>query len=746
MSESVKTRRSSLGRKTGSGYGKSFAKKRSESTATAKKSPVVLGPSKTDFNGLNPFSLDERPNRILTESQMDSLSLYYQTVTTNPDRKELASLLETIGPQGINGVSVTERIIATYFKQLRDEEHRVYSQPITIQEEKKLVVVKVVQGNTYDKRFTEEQIAYLTTYFQTISMSPESEEFEKILNEIGREGEGGANISRNMVALWFKKARDQPALVMDSPDSSPSKKGGGGKSDKDKVHWFRIKSKLRRRGSGNQRTPPIEPALCAPSRSNESMILLGGSLEECPQVSPIMGLEAALKESASSDSQLTSLYRTNSTSGRYTPSSPRNFSATPTSPLTLSGIQTQSPRTPSTPSSPQTFFSSPGLEQPVGSPLSESDSLPLSPLSRKLQKKSGLFDKKSGVSQSPLSDEVLKIPLDVPVRLKAHNHHLTRFLLHKIKNAESEEQKTDVLLKLDGSPEDLFLTCLKEEVQVKPLPSVMRERTEAVRILQRMFLQSSADVDLSQTISPLLKLAPTLGGENSKALLSSRSEKLTLKLKKSLKNEFISILDASLVPAWICRLCFLCAELVEQLDEEGSSWRDGGSSVSCKSHDGSQEEISDDGVEIDDGEKEMSTKQIKIKEEEGEDQLEEPPKRAIPVSHWAVGALYLLRFMIPKLIGKGPGGVFLGKVIMRLCSKSFFPGSCHMNEVMTDTSTYFDQFCADIQKRGRSEMMVPSQFSCPVNIYVSEHGLKDFVQFLWEEKVSMEEEEEGFNE
>ena len=89
MSESVKTRRSSLGRKTGSGYGKSFAKKRSESTATAKKSPVVLGPSKTDFNGLNPFSLDERPNRILTESQMDSLSLYYQTVTTNPDRKEV---------------------------------------------------------------------------------------------------------------------------------------------------------------------------------------------------------------------------------------------------------------------------------------------------------------------------------------------------------------------------------------------------------------------------------------------------------------------------------------------------------------------------------------------------------------------------------------------------------------------------------------------------------------------------------
>ena len=59
---------------------------------------------------------------------------------------------------------------------MRDEEHRVYSQPITIQEEKKLVVVKVVQGNTYDKRFTEEQIAYLTTYFQTISMSPESEE------------------------------------------------------------------------------------------------------------------------------------------------------------------------------------------------------------------------------------------------------------------------------------------------------------------------------------------------------------------------------------------------------------------------------------------------------------------------------------------------------------------------------------------------------------------------------------------
>eukprot|EP00009_Paramoeba_aestuarina_P009892 CAMPEP_0201540846 /NCGR_PEP_ID=MMETSP0161_2-20130828/71162_1 /ASSEMBLY_ACC=CAM_ASM_000251 /TAXON_ID=180227 /ORGANISM="Neoparamoeba aestuarina, Strain SoJaBio B1-5/56/2" /LENGTH=144 /DNA_ID=CAMNT_0047948343 /DNA_START=244 /DNA_END=678 /DNA_ORIENTATION=- len=63
------------------------------------------------------------------------------------------------------------------------------------------------------RRFTSDQAKILENYFQSGISTPTEEEANDILNQVGRHGEYGLLISKNMIFVWFKQRSGLPKEV-----------------------------------------------------------------------------------------------------------------------------------------------------------------------------------------------------------------------------------------------------------------------------------------------------------------------------------------------------------------------------------------------------------------------------------------------------------------------------------------------------------------------------------------------------
>jgi len=60
------------------------------------------------------------------------------------------------------------------------------------------------------RRFTNEQLMILETYYQAGLTRPTDSEVTEILQKIGKDGESGLSISKNIIVMWFCQRRQQP--------------------------------------------------------------------------------------------------------------------------------------------------------------------------------------------------------------------------------------------------------------------------------------------------------------------------------------------------------------------------------------------------------------------------------------------------------------------------------------------------------------------------------------------------------
>ena len=79
------------------------------------------------------------------------------------------------------------------------------------------VVVKQLEekGGQYNWRFTEAQVEVMVGHFISVSMTPSQEQLQELHDKVGHEGSDGANISKNMIALWFKSAKNDLGISID---------------------------------------------------------------------------------------------------------------------------------------------------------------------------------------------------------------------------------------------------------------------------------------------------------------------------------------------------------------------------------------------------------------------------------------------------------------------------------------------------------------------------------------------------
>jgi hypothetical protein len=228
-----------------------------------------------------------------------------------------------------------------------------------------------------------------------------------------------------------------------------------------------------------------------------------------------------------------------------------------------------------------------------------------------------------------------------------------------IERQSDMEKIRNIILKQHGNNDSLFLFYLSREItQIKNLASVMRERSESVRVLQYIW----RSLDTTHIVRPILKCLKKMSlsslhklTEDAEVYSPTKREKWRQKLNLWIE----TLLRPTTIPIRISVLCYRCILLVEANDE--------------------------------------------VKKSEGDS-----------VERWAVGALIFLRFLIPvvtDVVSETSGvrerekkcAVLMGRFLMKLCCKSKFgeQSSCLLNEVLSDAADVFDRFCDDIVKIGR---------------------------------------------
>ena len=154
-----------------------------------------------------------------TDSQIQILNHHYQTVSMKPDTDQITALLQKIGPEGVNGASISRNMIALWFQETRKNQPKVVTPTREVEEGRVEAKDLTEQGHLYNWRFTQAQLEILVKHFLMGSQSPDANEMKELYQKIGTEGRDGASISRNMVALWFKDAKKDSTL-RETPSSA----------------------------------------------------------------------------------------------------------------------------------------------------------------------------------------------------------------------------------------------------------------------------------------------------------------------------------------------------------------------------------------------------------------------------------------------------------------------------------------------------------------------------------------------
>ena len=266
------------------------------------------------------------------------------------------------------------------------------------------------------------------------------------------------------------------------------------------------------------------------------------------------------------------------------------------------------------------------------------------------------------------------------------------------------------------------------------LAAVMRERTISVRCLQYLCGDEGAVGErLDGAVGPLKKFVTGLG-KGKVAILDGRGEggrKGEGKGKKKKKEEkkedgrrgrlrgklveaLWQVLNFSVLPPILSVICYeatiLSKKWYPDFGKEMTSITEG-------------EKGKGEGEEVGEEEK---------KEEEG--------VQSDAWAEWAVGAILLLRCLVPRIASKknegkksgGTGGssgmalsetrrgeILISKFLIRLCSGTPFPNeSCLLNEILEEVRPQFFVFCGEVIQRGKEL----SSGGCP--LYLSPHTRK----------------------
>ncbi len=209
---------------------------------------------------------------------------------------------------------------------------------------------------------------------------------------------------------------------------------------------------------------------------------------------------------------------------------------------------------------------------------------------------------------------------------------------------------------MHGDPVNLFLFYLAEEIdKVKNLPTLMREQSLSVRVLQ--FVWNAYDEGV--TLGPFVKYLRSLSDRHVAILKDQQKDE---KKRKAFKEKALShirtLFSASSLPLPICVLCYrthlLICSKVSDMDLGG---------------------VQD-------------------------------------LSHWTVSSLIFLRFLVPSIAQFGSDGSFsegskkasieMGRVIMKLCCGLRFKSAEFSNELLDEMTPMFAEFCRDILAIGES--------------------------------------------
>ena len=210
---------------------------------------------------------------------------------------------------------------------------------------------------------------------------------------------------------------------------------------------------------------------------------------------------------------------------------------------------------------------------------------------------------------------------------------------------------------LHGDHLELFKFFLHQELcTVKNVAVAMREKSESVCVLRHCL--DLYQEDGMSIVRPLLKFASKLNKKKVALISEHPSADLEPKHKDfgaKFQGAVHRLLTPQNLPPSLCVFCCVCIDTVR-----GTSG---------------------------------------IKRQEG-----------LPLSHWAVGAIFFLRFLIPIITSysltvegeKRKHMTLVGKILMKLCCKTpFQEGDCVINEVLQASYGLYDEFCERVVEEGR---------------------------------------------
>jgi hypothetical protein len=221
------------------------------------------------------------------------------------------------------------------------------------------------------------------------------------------------------------------------------------------------------------------------------------------------------------------------------------------------------------------------------------------------------------------------------------------------------EDVLDLVLRIHGSPPQLFLSCFVSEMnEVKNLAAVMRERSASVRVLHYIF----KSLDITPIVRPIERFIRGLTVMTFRLL---EGEVVKEKDKERLKQKLIYVVEKMLrienIPEIICVLCYKCIELAEIHGQANKTDR-------CST------------------------------------------------ARWAVGALLFLRFVTPSVTSialnqnssslEKKAAILFGRFLMKLCCGSKFENGADgiLNEVLSHTTPYFLSLCSQVESVGSSQV------------------------------------------
>ena len=267
--------------------------------------------------------------------------------------------------------------------------------------------------------------------------------------------------------------------------------------------------------------------------------------------------------------------------------------------------------------------------------------------------------------------------------------HIIETILSKI---PEDFQKRDELLKtlfeIEGHPQKLFISCLEKEMkETSDLAVVMRQISPAVCVLK--YFSEPFIPSLSAAFAPIFRFSRRLRVDEISLLGTEvKSSKSTQRLKAKLHQVVDCLFRTNRLPPFLCKLCYQCAEQVEQ------------------NYSSAQTEI-------------------------------------LSPASFAVSSMIYLRILVPMMTScpvppeKQKGCVLTGRFLMKLCCMSEFQQApnCLLNQVLRERLSEFGKYCDEVIKVGRRTTVSHIPFG---ESELDIENLKNLFSFFTEHEKSME--------